>query len=526
MKHLLGKNGLIAISNICIGTTIWSFNFILQFSVLRNLNLPFWFVLFFAGGVPLGGLAFSWLSKWDELKLGILSSTLTTAPIIGLVLIQIVNLPENMTALLVIILLGLSGFSNAITVPYAYLISSVIFDNPEFNGRLSLMAYLFISILVILVVFLDSIHATVLVSLVLAIFYMISCLALIGGRSKFEIIPPRCINVSAYLRQKDTYSAHLLSFFLGFFFLNSYYAVVLILGNASLSSGLNEFVMILYTVCFAVALPCGFIYDRLGRRSAILMGFYAQAFAFLLVSFMMLDPITFPLETSLLLVFPIVIGVGLVLTVFGGATVMYEQAPKGYLRVHLGASYAFFGIGMVGGVIVDIILEAIIFTNIAFLPIVLIFAYFTATIVVLQIPETLPSREELEWKNSIEHLLVLSRGGLPLHSQRLSKKEADSSRDEMLVGGAISGISELVREISQSETRMKVIQQEGYCILLEEGRDVIVAVLALNELNAIRTRMQDFLEEFVLFFGELVAEWQGDPKVFSPAKQLVAKHFE
>jgi hypothetical protein len=95
----------------------------------------------------------------------------------------------------------------------------------------------------------------------------------------------------------------------------------------------------------------------------------------------------------------------------------------------------------------------------------------------------------------------------------------------MLVGGALTGITELVKEISQRAGKLKVIQQEGYCILLEEGRDVIVALMALDELDIIRSKLQDFLEEFQLFFGELIAEWEGNPRVFSPTREIVIRHF-
>jgi MFS family permease len=259
--------------------------------------------------------------------------------------------------------------------------------------------------------------------------------------------------------------------------------------------------------------------DKLGRRYSTLIGFYIQAFAFLTLAFS-ID------EFTLGVIFPILIGIGFTLSVWGAVIHIFELAPKGYLNLQQGVVFVVFGIGAVAGVITDTLLEGLILSNPMYLPMVLIFAFLTATIAVLQVPETLPSSDELEWRNKVEHLLVLSIGGLPIYSERLSKTPAPSmGPDEMLVGGALSGISELVREISRSAADLKVIQQEGYCILLEDGGTFIVAVMAFEELEAIRTRMQDFRDDFKRIYGSLVEEWAGNPSVFSPVKELVERHF-
>jgi len=49
--------------------------------------------------------------------------------------------------------------------------------------------------------------------------------------------------------------------------------------------------------------------------------------------------------------------------------------------------------------------------------------------------------------------------------------------------------------------------------------------MATEDLKAIRIRMQNFRDDFKRIFGQLIDEWAGNPRVFSPAKELVAKHF-
>ena len=136
--------------------------------------------------------------------------------------------------------------------------------------------------------------------------------------------------------------------------------------------------------------------------------------------------------------------------------------------------------------------------------------------------EPLPSKSELEWREKVEHVLVLSKSGLPLYSQPLQKQKL--AADAALAGGAIVGISSITNEITRA-SHLKVIKQENYCIMLEEGAQVLLAVMATEELKTIRSKMMEFLMEFEDFFGELIQEWKGDTRVFMPTKRLVEKTF-
>ncbi|MFW9998144.1 MAG: hypothetical protein ACFFD4_39245, partial [Candidatus Odinarchaeota archaeon] len=74
-------------------------------------------------------------------------------------------------------------------------------------------------------------------------------------------------------------------------------------------------------------------------------------------------------------------------------------------------------------------------------------------------------------------------------------------------------------------SNLKVIRQENYCVMLEEGKHVMLAVLSTEELRAIRCRMVDFVDEFESFFAELLDRYGTDTKVFLPTRKLVEKHF-
>ncbi|MCK4797058.1 MAG: hypothetical protein KAT05_06725, partial [Spirochaetes bacterium] len=106
----------------------------------------------------------------------------------------------------------------------------------------------------------------------------------------------------------------------------------------------------------------------------------------------------------------------------------------------------------------------------------------------------------------------------PFH-ERFKGSEVD------LASGALIGISSIVDEISQ-HTDLETIKQKEYCIMLEKGEFVRVAVMSTQELGIIRKKMKHFLEEFELFFAEFLQNFSGNVYVFSPTTTIADKHFD
>ncbi len=528
MRGIFTRQGIVLLLVPFVASLVWLIHFTLEFTLLDRVGLPPIFVLVHLGLVGVGAAIYTWYGSqvrpYRLLVFSIIALLLITA---GYVFLPALNIPLLHRHLLAVGLLGATGIAVGILLPPLILVMSPILKTPEFNGEMYYLGSIVLSVMVIIWTLFDGFVPSLrepLLSSLLLFTALVSLLLLTQGRAQVDALSPRSSLIMPLFRKPGVTLSFLLMFFSGFFFANSYYAVVLILPPSPLITSLHDFVIVFFLTCVVMSLPAGVFYDRIGRRWGQLLGFYIISIAFLLVT------IFRSLGYSELFVvgtiFSVTLGVGFTLSIFGSFLYSFELIPRGGERLHQGVSWIFFGVGLTLGVVTDSVLVAHIIAEPATLPIVLIFALFTATMVVIQLPETLPSREELDWKNKIEYLLVVNKGGLPLYSERLSRHGAEQARpDEMLVSGAISGITELVREISQREAKMKVIQQEGYCIMLEEGRDIIVALMALEELKEIRRRLQDFLEEFERFFGRLVTEWGGDPAVFSPTAEIVARHF-
>jgi MFS family permease len=524
---LLTRKGFAIISAGVLGGIMWILHFTLEFKVLEAVDLDYIYILFHLGSLPIGSLFFLLYSSKHNQKLNYLGSS-------TILIFSLISLLTVKEVILVIPLLIIAGFSNGNCIPSIFLLLSRFFKNPEYNGRIFYLAYVGVTVVLILETIINFIAIELINVLYLLILLITVVITFLIGTDDSSL-PPREKDLRLYFRKRIIpYPVLLLSFFIGFFMTNVYYTAILIFNNTDLTdimiripSTWNIFILVLFTTSFIVCIPCGYMYDKVGRRWSILIGFYLEAIAFIAFFIITLYPTLFPSNAEdifLLVIFPVFAGIGFSLALYGALlVVLYELAPEGFSIIHGGVSTLAFGLGLAFGVITVTAFEPLIQVQPILLPVIMIFAYFTATIVVFHTEEPLPSKEELEWRKKVEHVLVINKIGLPIYSQPIQEQKLDAT-DAILAGGAIVGISTLINEITKA-SHLKVIKQENYCVILEEGSHIMLAVLATEELKAIRNRMLNFIDDFEFLFEDLLIDWDGVTKVFLPAKRLIEKHF-
>jgi MFS family permease len=330
-------------------------------------------------------------------------------------------------------------------------------------------------------------------------------------------------NVTIYLKNKDNYSKLALSFFWGFFFVNTYYNSMIITQNIGFHSELIEFIPIIIIAFIISVVFAGVIADTMGRRFPFLLGCCIQSLAFLLT--------TYFYENKLVMnyIFPATLGLGFGLIILSGYLLFMELSNPKQVRDEAFAFFIFIGFGTISGILVGDAFRPLITNNNGSMTVILLFIFIIAMLSISQLKETLPSKQELEWKSSIQYLYVLAHSGLLLYEQDLRKlpDTGGKLKDGNLLAGALIAISMLLKETAENKNPLKVVRQEGFSILIEESNHVLVAIVAVDDLKAIRNKMQAFLIEFEEFFGELMEKGAGcDTNMFLPTKALVNRIFK
>ena len=393
------KGILSSVSSNIVGVWAWGLHFVLEFAVLSLANMDPVNILFHFGGFIIGCLiSFIWSSK-----LAPNSVYFTSCIGLGLssILLALTQVPIQIT-----ILLSLAGFCIGSTISVQWLYIGSFLTNPEFYGRSLLIGFIPVALIIILETIVLSTGKVIIYGTFLLLLFLVFLFTFSISQSEFSFSPRERALKEYFNKQDFPLSVLLLGLVMGFFVTNSYYTAIVLLNTSEkigqsfpYPESLYIFVFVLFLTSIIVSLPCGFLFDKLGRRWAILIGLYLGALVYFLIPTLPTFVPNISEETILLGIFPILIGISLTLICFGGIFVVYyEMAPKEHLMTHDGMVGVFWGFGCVLGVIIVEVLKGSLETQPILLPFVMIFAYLTATIVVNQNKEPLLSKTEQEWE--------------------------------------------------------------------------------------------------------------------------------
>ncbi|NVM29594.1 MAG: MFS transporter [Candidatus Helarchaeota archaeon] len=503
-------------SVILWGGLAWILHFILEFLVIIKTDSPLIFISFHFIGIIVGGIfALKVVSKWNHF-VGYLG-------FIGVQVFWYIFLGMVTKAWLVPI--GLFGAGFSIGVVFGLYKEQFVFimEDPKFGGRMYALGLLGGSPFVIILALIGIDVFWTSTMYYIAIFILILTITIIG-RTEHKIPPQEPLDVGKYLKKKENLPKVTLGFFFGFFITNAYYATFLIIREAykelsvlDLQAKFSTFVIILWLTVGLFGIINGLIMDLIGRRIVILIGLCIQSLAFLMLAFLSQT------ELLLLYIFPICLGIGFMMTINGCLCFFIEEPPPQYVRDTNFIYFTFAGIGMLGGVLIGELMSSVVLTNPAYLTVVLLFTFVIATVVINQIKETLPSKEELEWKDSIrDFFCIITESGVCVYRHTFTE---EIPINENLFAGGISGICMLCQEMIKSEEPTQVIDQGDVKLLFETTKNVTCILLGKENLKILREKLKDITAEIEQLFKSVFPTWEGNLDIFVPIGSLVEKHF-
>lgn len=135
---------------------------------------------------------------------------------------------------------------------------------------------------------------------------------------------------------------------------------------------------------------------------------------------------------------------------------------------------------------------------------------------------SLPTLTEIGWEDKLYFLYVIMPGGT-LAYEYLFKKEQKVDSD--LLSSGLTGIVDIVKEMTGSVKRLKIIRQERKNIYLEYGNKVTVAIIAEEELKILFEKISRFTREFEEVFANVLESWDGNTEIFKIADSLTKRIF-
>lgn len=133
-----------------------------------------------------------------------------------------------------------------------------------------------------------------------------------------------------------------------------------------------------------------------------------------------------------------------------------------------------------------------------------------------------PTLDELDWDEQMLELYVIhSAGILVFHHKFRSAVEFD----ENLTAAGITGVQELVKEITQSKEGLNNLSVGDYDILFAQRENFISMLLARESYRVLLEKVEDFAESFEIVYGDALEEFSGETSQFKTASSLVTNLF-
>jgi len=137
----------------------------------------------------------------------------------------------------------------------------------------------------------------------------------------------------------------------------------------------------------------------------------------------------------------------------------------------------------------------------------------------------LPSWREIDWRAALKTLFVIYKGGICIYQQDFQKEAKESDgMSSMMVGGALEMVKSVLQQVLQAGS-LKVLDFKDKKLLLEQGEQVLVVMIADTETDSLRFLLHEFVFKFERFYYDVLKDWQGDSSTFEPTKALVKELF-
>lgn len=136
----------------------------------------------------------------------------------------------------------------------------------------------------------------------------------------------------------------------------------------------------------------------------------------------------------------------------------------------------------------------------------------------------MPPFGELDWQDKIEELYLISHTGAPLLYIDFKSGVSTVGPNQALTAAVISALSLGLRGAGK-DGKIRMVDQGKLKFLFGYAKNAILVLAVTEDLNIIRRKIDEFMNEFSTLYGEILESWDGNISVFRPAEALAKNIF-
>ncbi len=270
----------------------------------------------------------------------------------------------------------------------------------------------------------------------------------------------------------------------------------------------------------------GKLMDKKGRKVIFQLACFCVSINLLLFMWTTYNPILFILLFSA--------GLAILVGIF--FLFMYviwpDLAPSEKMGRYCGIGYSSFVFGAIIGISVTFGLFSIASSGsiLEYLIVCLSDAIIAVSLVpLISMKETLPPIAEMNWQREVLYLYILTDTGLPVYNYSFESNLSSGGISEnfkMLFTGGIMGVSQILKEMTESKKKVQAIDHQDKKLIFEYGEGYQIVLISNKVLKTLRLKLELLNSDFQTIFGLMIKNWNGgDTSCFSPIQGLIDKYF-
>jgi len=134
----------------------------------------------------------------------------------------------------------------------------------------------------------------------------------------------------------------------------------------------------------------------------------------------------------------------------------------------------------------------------------------------------LKKTETVSHEPRIKSIYLIYDDGTPIYFRIFN----NMASDPLLVSGALSGISTLIKEITQTKNGLKKIDYGDGEIVFEKGEKITMAVFTTLSTEEMRNKIAKIVKKIETHHKDILENWDGDPSKFGDLQKDIEELLE
>jgi len=131
---------------------------------------------------------------------------------------------------------------------------------------------------------------------------------------------------------------------------------------------------------------------------------------------------------------------------------------------------------------------------------------------------------ELNWKDKIENIYILNRGGINLYSKSFIDERI--AIDDQFISGALSSVNTMLNELmNNKENKISIIKKKNKIITIFTSETVIGVLISTEELEFFKHNLKKLVLKVEMIYKHFLVNWRGDMTKFTPIEDIVLDIF-